>query len=658
MAGEGFVVQEVADHIEDGAVQDRAAMLEGLVAEGLDEMAFADAGRRPRSRSGAEVNLRLGTRCALQTTEGKFVIRSQLGRETQHAVIARREAMLGPQILPDTLRRQCLIELALDELAKRPTRAVLPGRRGATWLDECAVGQPRQQRILRLGNHLIYASRYSLMALLTRQVEYKYDAFGNRLAKEIDLDGEGELGVEVQRYAIDGWNPAKPSPVGNENFDVIADLDGSSSLTTRYVRGDKVDEVNVRIENVESALTAYWNLVDHQGSARDIIINNGDIKDSIKYDSFGKIVIESDDTFRGRYTWTSRELDKETELQFNRARYYDATIGRWISQDPMGFDAGDSNLYRYVNNRPTMAVDPSGLIPLISPILPIQPYLGLPYNGPQLRATGGANEIPMAPLIGGSGNVLWPIRWELSMPAQKSGWIIQEISVQLRDKAGRWTDISKDAPKSHYLEAWHVTSQKKITDILIAATSNPAPALPETQNAPADKQTRIGAYQNLVWLDKTLLDAGGIQNSSRRRPIESLLINVNPNNFAKGGPLQGAQYFEQFRTADDVFKIMPAGFRVKELKRYAGDNLRGIYQIGRAFFVEEKMRRTACQYSSPLKNVRRPETFRQHFVVRQTWWLFPGGLTATPIRPAYFTHSRFHGPGSGILIPYLMMSQL
>ena len=200
------------------------------------------------------------------------------------------------------------------------------------------------------------------MALLTRQVEYKYDAFGNRLAKEIDLDGEGELGVEVQRYAIDGWNPAKASPVGNENFDVIADLDGSSSLTTRYVRGDKVDEVNARIENVESALTAYWNLVDHQGSARDIIINNGDIKDSIKYDSFGKIAIESDDTFRGRYTWTSRELDKETELQFNRARYYDATIGRWISQDPMGFDAGDSNLYRYTKNVAAVSTDPSGLL--------------------------------------------------------------------------------------------------------------------------------------------------------------------------------------------------------------------------------------------------------------------------------------------------------
>ncbi len=43
------------------------------------------------------------------------------------------------------------------------------------------------------------------------------------------------------------------------------------------------------------------------------------------------------------------------------ARYYDPKTGRWISQDPLGFDAGDSNLYRYVENRTTGETDPSGL---------------------------------------------------------------------------------------------------------------------------------------------------------------------------------------------------------------------------------------------------------------------------------------------------------
>jgi RHS repeat-associated protein len=54
-------------------------------------------------------------------------------------------------------------------------------------------------------------------------------------------------------------------------------------------------------------------------------------------------------------------LDTATELYNNRARYYDPATGRPLSQDPLGFNAGDSNLYRYVNNAPTNATDPSGL---------------------------------------------------------------------------------------------------------------------------------------------------------------------------------------------------------------------------------------------------------------------------------------------------------
>lgn len=41
---------------------------------------------------------------------------------------------------------------------------------------------------------------------------------------------------------------------------------------------------------------------------------------------------------------------------------YDPTIGRWISEDPIGFAGGDPNLYRYVGNSPTLATDPTGLV--------------------------------------------------------------------------------------------------------------------------------------------------------------------------------------------------------------------------------------------------------------------------------------------------------
>lgn len=39
---------------------------------------------------------------------------------------------------------------------------------------------------------------------------------------------------------------------------------------------------------------------------------------------------------------------------------YDSTIGRWTSEDPIGFAAADTNLYRYVFNNPTNLTDPTG----------------------------------------------------------------------------------------------------------------------------------------------------------------------------------------------------------------------------------------------------------------------------------------------------------
>jgi RHS repeat-associated protein len=78
------------------------------------------------------------------------------------------------------------------------------------------------------------------------------------------------------------------------------------------------------------------------------------------YDAFGNMTLSGSGDL-GRYGYTGREIDVETGLQYNRARYYDPISHRWLSQDPLGFDAGDSNLYRYVNNAPTNGTDPSGM---------------------------------------------------------------------------------------------------------------------------------------------------------------------------------------------------------------------------------------------------------------------------------------------------------
>ena len=62
------------------------------------------------------------------------------------------------------------------------------------------------------------------------------------------------------------------------------------------------------------------------------------------------------------YTFTGREFDFESGLNFHRNRYYDPRTGRFLQQDLLGFAGGDLNLYRYVGNNPVNFVDPFGLL--------------------------------------------------------------------------------------------------------------------------------------------------------------------------------------------------------------------------------------------------------------------------------------------------------
>ena len=106
---------------------------------------------------------------------------------------------------------------------------------------------------------------------------------------------------------------------------------------------------------------------------RTVLDGSGAVLDRVSYDGFGNVVVETAPQYRGRYGWTGRETEVTTGLQYNRARYYDSQTGRWMSQDPLGFAAGDSNLSRYVGNKATAYTDPSGLagVGTAAPVAPV-----------------------------------------------------------------------------------------------------------------------------------------------------------------------------------------------------------------------------------------------------------------------------------------------
>jgi RHS repeat-associated protein len=133
-------------------------------------------------------------------------------------------------------------------------------------------------------------------------------------------------------------------------------FDRQGNQTHRYLYGTGIDQVLA--DETPNGVT--WALADHQGIVKDLLDGNGAIVSHISYDSFGR-VISNTGNIDFRYGYTGREADSETGLDYYRARYYDSAVGGFISEDPIGFSAGDRNLRRYVGNSPTNFVDPSGL---------------------------------------------------------------------------------------------------------------------------------------------------------------------------------------------------------------------------------------------------------------------------------------------------------
>ncbi len=85
------------------------------------------------------------------------------------------------------------------------------------------------------------------------------------------------------------------------------------------------------------------------------------VVNKIDYDSFGNVVSETNAAVDHIFGFTGRERDEESDLYYYRARYYDPRLAQFISEDPIGFEAGDANTRRYVGNDPVNRVDPSGL---------------------------------------------------------------------------------------------------------------------------------------------------------------------------------------------------------------------------------------------------------------------------------------------------------
>jgi RHS repeat-associated protein len=232
----------------------------------------------------------------------------------------------------------------------------------------------------RLSSHLSGSHTYNSANQLLEDDHYiySYDRNGNLISKtdkvngdrvEYDFDTENKLigfrnlqsgaVTESSFYKYDGSGRRVEKCVNGlvtkyvyDREDIVMEGDSANGISAYYVHGSGIDNPFAMIR--DSSL--YYYLKDGLGSVLRVVDSSGNVALDYLYDSYGNIK-QFVGALANPYTYTGREYDGETELYYYRARYYDAFLGRFASEDPVL----NLNLYAYVMNRPLNTCDPLGL---------------------------------------------------------------------------------------------------------------------------------------------------------------------------------------------------------------------------------------------------------------------------------------------------------
>ena len=161
--------------------------------------------------------------------------------------------------------------------------------------------------------------------------QFQYDAFGRRVSKTV--------GGATTGFLYDGQNAVQELSSGTPSATIL------SGLAT--------DELFARTD--ASGQSSF--VTDALGSTLALTDGSGNNVAQYSYDAFGGAAVTGSSANANQYT--GRENDG-TGADYYRARYYDPALGRFLSEDPLEFNAGSLNLYSYAGNDPVDYTDPSG----------------------------------------------------------------------------------------------------------------------------------------------------------------------------------------------------------------------------------------------------------------------------------------------------------
>ena len=225
--------------------------------------------------------------------------------------------------------------------------------------------------------HYRYNSRNQLTELdsTAGTVRYEYDPAGSLTAEVHTAQGGGA--AERTGYTYDAYNRntsvCGAGYVQQNHYDAeglrYAVTENGETTNFVYRNGMPVSELdadknpvrgyvleNEYISQVNGTTFGYY-LNDGQESVRYLTGSDGSIRNHYRYSAFGE-TITAEETVSNRLRYNGQMADGLTGLYYLRARYYNASLGRFTQEDVIYNDG--LNLYAYCSSNPVMYEDPSG----------------------------------------------------------------------------------------------------------------------------------------------------------------------------------------------------------------------------------------------------------------------------------------------------------
>jgi RHS repeat-associated protein len=219
---------------------------------------------------------------------------------------------------------------------------------------------------------------------------YVYNADGERVQKtEVTTSGN-----KVSKYLID------PTFAYPQTVQTVT-TDNGTDTTTDYVWGRKL------IERTRGGQGTFYDS-DALGNIKALTDSNGNITDRYEYGAFGTLLNHTGSSDNA-YRYTGEYFDDSAQLQYNRARWYDAGVGRFTASDPFsGIKTRPETLnkYTYAGDNPISAIDPSG-------------FATMADESAAMNIAGGLAAIAIADYSArnmlGSSNGHWTTLWDVMM---------------------------------------------------------------------------------------------------------------------------------------------------------------------------------------------------------------------------------------------------